>query len=285
LIVIDNGSNDQTGEVLECFAQRLPLLSLSEPRPGKNGALNHGLESARGELLVFTDDDIIPDRDWLTELHSASQRWPQDDIFGGCVTPLFPPGAPDWLTAADFVYASRGFVRFHPRDDEGPIPWGPFGPNMAIRSRLMQTTRYDESIGPRGHDYPMGSESELLRRLKRRGHRAIYTPAARVQHVIEPHQLTMKWLLRRAYRFGRGQARLKPDLDSVRLLGAPRWMWRKLAGAWLNYVCRLLASPPTRFEAGHTYYEWIGQIREHQILAAESRKCRASPASVPAWDA
>src|SRR5215471_5623735 len=68
LIVVDNGSTDATREIVESFADRLPLTYLLEPRPGKNAALNAGLDHVEGDLVVFTDDDVLARPDWLVEL-------------------------------------------------------------------------------------------------------------------------------------------------------------------------------------------------------------------------
>jgi glycosyltransferase involved in cell wall biosynthesis len=59
--VVDNNSTDETSQVIDSFADRLPLVHLFEPRPGKNCALNHALDSVEmGDIVVFTDDDIVP---------------------------------------------------------------------------------------------------------------------------------------------------------------------------------------------------------------------------------
>ena len=65
LLVVDNNSKDQTREVVEGFAGRLPLRYLFEPRQGKTCALNLALKEAKGDLLLFTDDDVRLDPGWL----------------------------------------------------------------------------------------------------------------------------------------------------------------------------------------------------------------------------
>ena len=111
---------------------------------------------------------------------------------------------------------------------EGEIPPDlVFGPNMAIRSSLFHAgNRFDESIGPRGVSYPMGSETELVLRLHRGGHRAMHVQNAVIEHFVRGEQLTEKWVMARAIRFGRGQHRLRPNL---RLWGRiPRHLYRDL---------------------------------------------------------
>ena len=97
IIVIDNNSSDNTSLVLQRASNYLPLLHFHEEIPGKNRALNKALEFAGGELIVFTDDDVIPDGEWLASLVAATCRWPNDSIFGGRLIPRFPTSTAEWL--------------------------------------------------------------------------------------------------------------------------------------------------------------------------------------------
>src|ERR1700740_1350299 len=65
LVIVDNGSTDATQDVLAAFADRLPLVVLHCARPGMNAALNVGVGAMIGDLLVKTDDDVLPDPGWL----------------------------------------------------------------------------------------------------------------------------------------------------------------------------------------------------------------------------
>src|SRR5690242_1243990 len=81
LVIVDNGSIDQTPEVLASFAGRLPLQTLCEPTGGKNSALNTGLGFVEGDLTVFTDDDTFPHTAWLVELRNAADAQPAYSMF------------------------------------------------------------------------------------------------------------------------------------------------------------------------------------------------------------
>src|SRR5206468_1126302 len=66
LIVVDNASVDETAQVIrECRMPGMPVRYLHEPRRGKGHALNTGIAAARGEILLLTDDDVRPGRDWI----------------------------------------------------------------------------------------------------------------------------------------------------------------------------------------------------------------------------
>src|SRR5262249_40881666 len=97
VMVVDNGSTDDTSSVLERAREKLPLVSLYEPIPGKNRSLNKALKHAQGELLVFTDDDVSPSTEWLAELCRASRQYRDYNLFCGPIYLSYPPDKPDWF--------------------------------------------------------------------------------------------------------------------------------------------------------------------------------------------
>lgn len=273
LIVVDNGSTDDTAPVLEQSQARLPLSILHEERLGQNYCRNRGLEKARGDLLIFSDDDILFPENWLQEYLEASRRWPECSIFGGPIEPFFPEGVPVWIRE----HPQAGFVfgRFHPERSEGPFDnrTTPFGGNYAIRASILQGLRFDETIGPRmGQNFAMGSETELLRRLLNQGQRVCYVPGAGVRHRIQENQTRMRWLLWRIFRAGRSEIRLSSDQDttSPRLFGAPRHLWRRLAEMWLRYAASWLRGRRARFETGLELYRIRGWIYEYRLISRQA---------------
>src|SRR5262245_45029284 len=87
ILLVDNNSPDDTPEVAKSFGDRLPLRYLCEPRQGKTFALNRGVAEARGDLLLFTDDDVELNERWVKEYRAAASRHPEAGWFGGRVFP------------------------------------------------------------------------------------------------------------------------------------------------------------------------------------------------------
>jgi glycosyltransferase involved in cell wall biosynthesis len=271
VVVVDNGSSDDTPAVLERFASRLPLVTLRQPQGGKSHALNRALEVARGAFLVFTDDDVEPQPVWLAELLAASQRWPDQPVFGGRIIPRYPPETPDWLR--DLVreradYASAAYALYSLPQEEGPTEHMPYGPNYAVRAQAMEGLRFCEDIGPVGKNYPMGEDTDMLIRLTRRGVKPIYVPTAMLYHVVRPDQVQASWLLGRAYRLGRGTLRMR-----VSTLGEPlpaAWkVWLRLPLAWALYGRERFKGPGPRLLAGASIHFLRGYLLEHRLLRAE----------------
>lgn len=211
LVVVDNGSTDATADILARIAETLPMIVVQEMRPGKNAALNRGLEVAasnRGCDYIFTDDDAVPAPDFLAAWTKTLADHPGHALFGGTVHPCF--------TGIDQSVLRR-YAHWHPEiyavneRPEGEIPPGAiFGPNMAVSGDLIRAGfRFNEAIGPSSSDptYPMGSETEFCVRVASEADvRCWFAPGPSVQHIIRPNQATEAFILARAYRHGRGCA-------------------------------------------------------------------------------
>jgi hypothetical protein len=102
-VVVDNGSTDDTAQVVQRFAATLPMRTLVEPVPGVGQARATGCAAATGDVLAFIDDDAVADPGWLAAVEQAFALDPHIGIVGGRIDPL--AGHRD-----DFV--SRAFAHY-----------------------------------------------------------------------------------------------------------------------------------------------------------------------------
>ena len=254
ILAIDNNSNDNTKRVIESYQSKLPITYLFEGKPGKNHALNAALQYLEGELAVFTDDDVLPEPDWLIRLYECVKRHPDSAIFGGAILPSWAEPPATWIT--EVVPLGVTFALTAPSLKEGEISPGLiWGPNMAIRSDIFaRGHQFNTAVGPDGsNNYAMGSETEFNLRLAKLGYKSYFCPQARVRHIIHKHQMAREWILKRGFRCGRNmymkQASDFPSSLSL-LLGVPRWMIRKLLIQYaVAFRARLLNRPKEYFEA------------------------------------
>jgi L-malate glycosyltransferase len=273
LIVVDNASTDRSRETVCSLKDRLPLTCLSEQTPGKNAALNTAVTHIEGDLVVLTDDDVLPRPDWLVCLRSAALAQPAYSIFGGAVVPHWEITPPDWILK--WVPLGPVFTLTPPSLEEGPLDHAlVFGPNMAVRTKVFEDGfRFDSTIGPQGANYAMGSETEFVRRLARHGYAAWHVPGARVEHFIRDFQMRKSWILRRAIRFGRGMYRmsfLERRTDIPTWLGIPRYLFRELMRKTVSLSTGLVSfRGETAFRARWELNVVRGQIIEAYRFRAE----------------
>jgi len=280
LVIVDNGSTDTTKEIVDSFTDRLPLTYVFESSRGKNAALNTGLSSVEGDLIVFTDDDTLPRPDWLIEMRRAADSHASFSMFGGSVVPHWevPPEA--WILA--WVQLGPVFTLTDPSWEEGSIPPSfLYGTNMAIRIEIFEAGyRFDVRIGPRSRSYAMGSETELTLRLAKAGFEAWHCKQAVVEHIIRKFQLERAWILRRAIRYGRGRYRLGVQYENVnrkKYLGIPRYLIKEVAKKGFDVGrARLGGDAAELFEKRWIFNYLLGQAIEARLIHRELRSLVAA---------
>lgn len=234
VLIADNACRDASEQLCNSFRNRLAVTYVPVPERGKNKALNALLPIARGELYLFTDDDIIADPDWIEGYRTALLNYRGVCLFAGKVLPNFAHGDDFPRHPLVLKYANAGNWDL----PEGPIdPVKLHGTNFAVRRQIFdQGEAFNVNIGPNGAQYMMGSETEFCLRLKHHGFDAIYIPTAIVHHHIRREQYDESWWLDRMQRRGRGATILTPVPEVMRFLGAPKFLYKKMLVAWLRMV-------------------------------------------------
>jgi glucosyl-dolichyl phosphate glucuronosyltransferase len=239
-VVVDNGSRDGTAvrvaELADGFP--VPLRLAAEHRAGLARARNQGLNRARGEVVIFIDDDVNCRPGWLAK-HAEAFRDSTVGGAGGKILPLLPPETPQWFRDL-LPYeiggpTSRYDFGDEPRDIGLPMP-PPFGANMAVRRRLALAAggfRVDLGWGPRRIP---SEDLEFFARTGTLGVRLCYVPGAVVEHRIDAARVTWRYYLTWQRSYGRAQFMIAQEfgiekrLRSARQLVKKIWRLRREAG-------------------------------------------------------
>ena len=232
VVIVNNGSTDETQTILDSFRSRLPLRCIQESKLGKNNALNTGLLNVTGDLVVMTDDDAIPRPDWLKQFRDTADAQPSFSVFGGVIVPNWESSPESWILPFCYILTITDAAW-----QEGPIPATRiYGPNMAVRSQVIQAGhRFDPSLGPTGSRYQMGDETDFLQRVCKAGFRSWHCQHAVVEHIIRKNQMDQSWMLRRAKASGRAEYRREymeceqhQRQAPALLFGMPRYIVREI---------------------------------------------------------
>lgn len=240
LLVVDNASTDETPSVVERFATRTDgrVRYVSEPRQGLSRARNAAVGAARGGIIAFTDDDVIPEPDWLAKLAETFRDYECAGV-GGRVAQRWDFEPPDWwLEATDDLGAA--IVGFDPGGGPRELDVPPFGANMAFRSEVFERHGgFRTDLGRMGKQLISGEDTEFGRRLLRAGEVLRYAPDAVVHHPVARERATKAYFRRWYYQYGRTVARRDGvPRDAPRILGVPRYLYRMLAGELLRMMLR-----------------------------------------------
>lgn len=244
IIVVDNASTDATPAILDAHRESLGLTVLREPTPGRSRALNRGCAAATGELVVMSDDDVLPDPGWLRAFDDAARAHPSVSIFAGQVRIHWQKPPPGWLVRLSDEGRSYGAT---PRGQAaGPIsPGAVKGANVAVRKALLRRARLREDVGYGANGAMLaGDETAFVRAAADSGHEIRFVPEARLCHIVRPHEVAMRPVLRRYFRIGRGSAAIgtrcfRSDLPT--LFGYPRFLFRQVTTDTVGALAHLLA--------------------------------------------
>jgi glycosyltransferase involved in cell wall biosynthesis len=201
VLVVDNGSRDQTAEVAASFSRRLSIRHVVETHPGlsraRNRALREALEAGR-DYVLWIDDDVLVEPGWLSAYANAFQRWPEEAVFGGPVRPVLEGTPPEWLVRC-LPRVAYTFAALDLGDE--PVALGaagsplPYGCNFALRLQSVGTRRFREDLGRRhGGRLRGGEESELIAGLLAESRRGRWVPGARVTHQVGAERQTTSYL-------------------------------------------------------------------------------------------
>lgn len=273
LIIIDNADREQTRNLVNQYSDILPIKFQTELNPGKNNAINTGISLASGKILLFTDNDVIAEKNWLKSTISGTEKNKIFDIFGGRILPKFSVEPKNINLNNIRIKGSLGIADWGEKPEKIPS-WKAWGANLAIRSCIFfeQGYQYNPNVGPNGKNYAMGSEAELLDRLEADGHKTYYLPDSLVYHQIEPSQTTLKWLRGRMMKAGRGKVRRSKIQSVKKIYGIPRYIIKK---AFTHLILTLSFFFIDREKYLDNYLEFfylIGMMKEYRVLLKEPNK-------------
>lgn len=205
LLIIDNASTDGTGAWLAQGGwQRrdIDCRIVQESRLGVAHARNRAITEARGEYVVFLDDDETPEPDWLVNLEQVINDC-QPAAIGGRIRALLPGGRPDWLT--DELLGFLGELDYGPVERVLTETSTPIFTGNAVfhRQTVLDVGGFDGNLGRRGNIQSGGEDTELYRRLVSLKKAVRWTPQAVIYHRIEPWKLQRTYFLQLHYRQGR----------------------------------------------------------------------------------
>ena len=190
VLVVNDGGNDSLESVIDKVRNQLDIVLINQANMGPGEARNNGAAQARGEILLFIDDDCSPDHDWLKILEQYLRKYP-DHMVGGRTKNV--------LVKNLFSEASQNLVSYlYDYYNSSPQKNGFFASNnVAIPAKGFK------KIGGFDKEFPLaaGEDRELCDRWLHHGYQMTYAKEAVVYHA---HPLTLLSFWRQHFNYGRG---------------------------------------------------------------------------------
>ncbi|MDR1847311.1 MAG: glycosyltransferase [Bacteroidales bacterium] len=101
VIIVNNNSTDKTGEICQSFIEKHKELNFRivlETKVGLCSARNRGLKEAKGDYVIYIDDDAFAHIDYISNLRNFINLYPHARVCGGKILPYFENKKPKWLS-------------------------------------------------------------------------------------------------------------------------------------------------------------------------------------------
>lgn len=250
VVLVDNNSSDHTKQFTQDYANRcnFTLRYAFEPKQGLSHARNHGIRSSNGDILIFIDDDIRVNINWLQSIYNTFIAHKCDAV-GGRIHIESPSELPKWISPDMYGFLGHQDFGNEPHQMDGYIEF-PFGGNMAIkRSAFDKIGLFDTDLGRKGTGLKKaelfkGEETDLFHRLAEAGGKFYYQPDALVLHKILAHQLRPGFFLTLHNNAGILQTTKDRHIYQRTLAGIPLFIFRQFTNSIGKYLQLFLTKGP-----------------------------------------
>jgi glycosyltransferase involved in cell wall biosynthesis len=263
LVLVDNNSSDDTRSVVEnsCSEFKLPVRYVLETSQGLSHARNRGICEASGELIVFTDDDVLIAKDWLVEIKSTFDEFGCLAL-GGKIVADWPTSRPSWFEDQGPFALGQAIISCDLGNEVCRTKKIPIGANMAFRKQAFEKYGlFRTDLGRGSNDLMGGEEWEFFRRLQENAEVVCYTPRAVVHHPVPRQRISKSYFRRWYYNFGKTDTRLNGfPSSSIRYFGVPRFLGRMMVESLFMWLFSVGAKK--RFYYESNLYYLAGRIAE-----------------------
>lgn len=208
VIVVDNNSTDSTAGICEEFRQRYPdrqFRYFKEINQGLSFALNRGIKEARGEYIIFVDDDETIITEHLERLDNHLKNYPDAELVASPVIPVYEEAQPKWMSH----YTQRLIGGYF---DQGNQPkkleaknYPGTGHTIIKRELYEKYGYYNTELGRKGNSLIGAEDKDMFSRLKKNNIDCYYFPDIPIYHHIPTQKLTDEFFQKLTYSIGKSE--------------------------------------------------------------------------------
>lgn len=209
VIVVDNGSTDNTKNIVDSFVEKIDnLVYIYDDNPGLHIGRHRGLLAAKSDILAYGDDDIEATPTWLEGVMESFED-ESVALVGGKNIPNFESSPPDWILemwqkgGEQKVLGHLSILDFG--DEIQAInPYYVFGCNFSIRKNVLLEAGgfHPDGMPQEIIKYRGDGESYVSRYIMDKGYKTIYNPKASVYHLCSTSRMTKKYFAQRSFNQG-----------------------------------------------------------------------------------
>ena len=211
IIVIDNGSNDNTQKIVNEYIKKYPQKNITYQYIKETGLLfarHEGAKIAKGDILTFIDDDVEVNQDFGANIIKSFTDNTISFVCGPS-KPKYLKKCPPWIDNYFTKIQLGTFCTYLSLLDFGNTkklisPIYVWGLNFSIRQKILWELGgfHPDGVPPESLIFRGDGEYGLTKKAQDLGYKALYVPEVSVTHIIPAKRLTEKYFLKRAFAEG-----------------------------------------------------------------------------------
>lgn len=208
-IIIDNSSFSPISEqkFLKSAKKLFSLKIVIEKEPGLTAARTRGIYEAKGEWIIFFDDDNEPESDYLNNCAKLIKQHPKVGIWGaGNIRVSFSSeNVNPWIASKKSVFQERKLSKVEISNYQGWQAWYPIGTGMVARKDILidyvkQLEDWNYNVSDRrGKSLTSGGDVQIVLHALKRGYLVGSSPELKLVHWISDEKSTTSYLLRHGF--------------------------------------------------------------------------------------
>lgn len=208
IVLVNNNSTDNTDEIIRSYQQanpNLPLLYVIEYNQGISYARNRGVETAKGDIIVFIDDDETVEPEFLTHVNDFFTQYPDAGISSGPVIPVYETEKPKWLSHFTMRLITGAYDKGNSIKLLGNKDYPGTGHACFRKSLFIKYGAFDVSLGRKGSSLMGAEDKDFFLRLMNGGEKCYYLPSAKIYHHIPDSKLSDEFFRKLTHSMGKSE--------------------------------------------------------------------------------
>ena len=208
IVLVDNNCTDNTHGVCEQFAaahKEVAFRYVIEPEQGLSAARNKGIKEAKGDIIIYVDDDALVDSDYIRQYAEHFATYPETMAAGGPIEPLYETKEPSWMSPYTKALLTA-WMNYGTQVREYPNGRYPGGGNAAYRKEVFEKVGlFNTELGRKGNLLLASEEKDIFDKMKALGMKVLYLPTPVLHHCIPQTKLEEDYFNRLTLQIGRSE--------------------------------------------------------------------------------
>ena len=208
IVLVDNNCTDNTRDICGDFARANKAVNFRychEHEQGLSAARNKGIREAKGDVLVYVDDDALVDKWYLQTIRDYMCKNKQIMAVGGPIIPQYETVKPAWMTRYTEELLG-GYLYFGDKVRSFPRGRYPGGGNAAYRAVVFEKTGlFNTALGRKGDSLMGAEEKDIFDKMDALNMKYMYLPKMILHHLIPQKKLEQDYFDRLTLQIGRSE--------------------------------------------------------------------------------